>query len=66
MKYLNTIRLADKQNKKNDMANDFQIWLMSQGYYRNETTGGAWYKDGNIVTGKELNDKLNDWKLINE
>lgn len=46
------------------MANDFQLWLMEQGYYRDKTSGGAWAKDGNIVSGKELNDKLNEWKLL--
>lgn len=45
------------------MKNDFQKWLMDQGYYR-ENGSGAWMKDGLIVSGKELNDKLNDWKII--
>ena len=40
------------------MVNDFQKWLMEQGYYRGD--GGAWMKDGLIVSGKELNEKLNN------
>ena len=45
------------------MANDFQKWLMQQGYYR-ENGISAWMKDGLIVSGKELNDKLNEWKTL--
>ena len=44
------------------MVNDFQKWLMEQGYYRGG--GGAWMKDGLIVSGKELNEKLNEWKAL--
>jgi len=46
------------------MANDFQKWLMEQGYYR-ENGGGAWMKDEMIVSGKELNNKLKEWKMLN-
>lgn len=44
------------------MANDFQKWLMEQGYYREN--GGVWMKDGLIVSGKKLNEKLNEWKAL--
>jgi len=43
------------------MSNDFQLWLIEQGYYREKTSSGPWYKDGFLVTGIELNDKLNEW-----
>lgn len=45
-----------------NMANDFQIWLMGQGYYRGDDL--TWMKDGVIVSGKELYDKLNEWKIL--
>lgn len=45
------------------MGNEFQKWLIEQGYYR-ENGNGAWIKDGLIVSGKELNDKLNEWKML--
>ena len=60
-----------KHKKNNDMnsneiepRNEFQRWLTDQGYYRNADTDRNWAKDGKIVSGKELSDKLNEWKLI--
>lgn len=50
----------------NKPRNDFQEWLITQGYYRNAETSWCWYKDGTIATGEELSDKLNEWKLINQ
>jgi hypothetical protein len=44
-------------------TNSFQKWLIEQGYYR-ENGDGAWMKDGLIVSGKELNNKLNEWKML--
>lgn len=46
--------------------NDFQKWLIAQGYYRNTSTDRNWAKDGKIVSGKELSDKLNEWKLTSK
>ncbi len=43
------------------MANDFQTWLINQGYTRQHVTWGAWIKDGIVVTGKELFDKLKEF-----
>ena len=45
------------------MANDFQKWLMNQGYYRKEGSL-LWWKDDNIVNGAELSKKLNEWKAL--
>jgi hypothetical protein len=45
------------------MANEFQIWLMKQGYYRNNDSL-VWWKDDKMVDGKELNRKLNQWKSL--
>jgi hypothetical protein len=42
------------------MENNFQLWLKSQGYYRNN--GLEWMKNNEVVSGKELNDKLNEFK----
>jgi len=44
------------------MPNDFQKWLISQGFKREHGTHGAWVKDGVIVSGKLLSDKLEEWK----
>lgn len=41
-------------------TNDFQKWLIKQGYYR-QNGDGAWMRAGVIVSGKELNDKMNEW-----
>jgi hypothetical protein len=46
------------------MENQFQIWLKSKGYYRKEGSL-IWWKNDKIVTGKELSDKLNEWKKFN-
>jgi len=46
------------------MANDFQLWIIDKGYYRNKKTGMAWAKDGVIATGKELNELLKEWKEL--
>ena len=35
---------------------------MKQGYYRKN--GGFWMKDGAIVSGEELSEKLNEWKAL--
>ena len=45
------------------MANDFQKWLISQGYSRKDGNL-EWLKDGEIVSGKELSEKLNEWKAL--
>ncbi len=45
------------------MPNDFQIWLMSQGYYRKDGDL-EWMKDGVVVSGNELYHKLNEWKKL--
>lgn len=45
------------------MANDFQKWLMSQGYYRKKGSL-LWYKDGVIVRGRDLGKKLHEWKEL--
>lgn len=44
-------------------TNDFQKWLMSQGYYRYDSDL-EWLKDGEIVTGKQLLVKLNEFKAL--
>lgn len=44
------------------MANNFQQWLMSEGYTREHGESGAWLKDGIVVSAKELSDKLEEWK----
>ena len=36
---------------------------MSQGYYRKDGNL-EWMKDGVVVSGKELNDKLKEWKKL--
>lgn len=41
--------------------NNFQLWLISQGYYR-ENDNGAWMKDNKILSGRELFDLLNEYK----
>ena len=43
------------------MGNAFQQWLVSQGYYRKEGSL-LWWKNDKIVSGKELSDKLNEYK----
>lgn len=43
--------------------NEFQKWLMSQGYYRNNSDS-EWLKDDEIVNGKELLIKLNEFKNL--
>lgn len=48
------------------MANDFQIWLINQGYTREHETWGAWIKDGEPISGKLLYDKLEEWKKISD
>ncbi len=45
------------------MANEFQIWLKNQGYYRSTNTLG-WMKNGTEVSGKELFEKLNEFKQL--
>ncbi len=45
------------------MANEFQIWLTNQGYYRKDKSL-VWWKDGKIVDGAELSRKLNEWKAF--
>jgi hypothetical protein len=47
----------------NKMANEFQIWLMNQGYYRKEGSL-VWWKDDKIVDGAELRRKLNEWEAL--
>ena len=47
------------------MANDFQIWLMSQGYSREYETWGAWLKDGELTTGEDIFYKMEEWKKLN-
>lgn len=46
---------------KNLYKNEFQIWLNSQGYYRKEGSL-VWYIADRVVSGKELSDKLNEFK----
>lgn len=43
-------------------TNPFQHWLRSQGYTRKGGDKGAWMKDGNMLSGKDLVDKLDEWK----
>jgi len=45
------------------MANEFQIWLINQGYNRKDGIL-EWMKGGKIVSGKELSVKLNEWKAL--
>jgi len=45
------------------MTNDFQIWLVNEGYYRKEGSL-LWWKDDKIVNGSELYKKLNEWKVL--
>ena len=48
------------------MSNNFQNWLISQGYSRKDGSL-EWLKDGKIVSGKELSEKLSEFKaLIND
>jgi hypothetical protein len=42
---------------------DFQVWLKEQGYYR-QNVNGAWMLNGVFISGKELSDKLNEYKSI--
>ena len=44
-------------------ANDFQIWLMSKGYYRT-LDSLHWIKDGHTVNGKQLSKLLNEFKAL--
>lgn len=53
-------------NNENKPRNDFQSWSVTQGYYRTPCQGGVWAKDGAIVTGVELSDKLNEWNYIHD
>lgn len=41
--------------------NDFQKWLVAQGYHR-QNSNGAWMKGQELVSGKELNEKLKEFK----
>jgi hypothetical protein len=43
------------------MPNDFQKWLISQGYNR-KSTSLLWMKNGELVSGKKLRQKLNEFK----
>ncbi len=45
------------------MANIFQKWLMKQGYYRYKEDL-EWLKDGNVVSGKELHQKLIEFRNL--
>lgn len=42
----------------------FQYWLKNQGYYRDRC--GVWMKGENIISGKKLSDKLNEWRKDQE
>ncbi len=50
--------------KKNTMKENFQNWLINKGYYR-ENGNAVWKKDGIEATGKELSDRLNEYKALN-
>lgn len=43
-------------------GNQFQLWLRMHGYTREDGSSGAWQKDGKTVSGKDLLDKLNEWR----
>jgi hypothetical protein len=45
------------------MANAFQTWLISQGYCR-KNKSSLWIKNKEVVTGKELSNKLNEYKNL--
>lgn len=47
------------------MANDFQKWLISQGYSRKDGCL-EWMKDRQIVGGKELSKKLTEYQSLNK
>lgn len=47
------------------MSNPFQIWLMSQKYYRKEGSL-LWYRDNLLVKAKELSGKLREFKNIKQ
>jgi len=42
-------------------TNDFQEWLIAQGFSRN-SNGGEWIKDSVVVSGSELYKKLEEFK----
>lgn len=48
------------------MSNSFQIWLRAQGYTRVNGISGSWLKNGEHVSGKELHDKLMEFKNLNK
>lgn len=48
------------------MANDFQKWMIEQGYTREFYPFGAWQKNGETVSGYELNQKLNEYKSLKQ
>jgi hypothetical protein len=45
--------------------NEFQKWLIKQGYYRSEKSL-VWKKNDEIVDGAELSKKLDEWKKSNK
>ena len=47
------------------MENEFQKWLISKDYYRDQNSK-VWKKDGKIVCGKELLEKLNDFNRLQQ
>jgi hypothetical protein len=48
-------------NAPPEAKNDFQEWMMAQGYFRADH---AWFmpKNGPLATGAHLSDKLDEWK----
>lgn len=44
--------------------NNFQSWLIDEGYYRAEGSL-VWLKNEMKVSGAELSIKLNEWKALN-
>ena len=57
-------KINEKSSAETKSKNFFQDWLKSQGYYR-ENGVGAWMKDNAVVSGKEINEKLNQYKQLN-
>jgi hypothetical protein len=59
--------VSDKQAfKKSDILevnpkNDFQSWLMGQGFYR-VSWSLVWFKNGEPVDGKEIHEKFEEYK----
>lgn len=49
-----------KQKESDEPKNPFQIWMYGQGYVKNT----IWYKDGKVLSGRELVDKKKEFDMM--